>query len=41
MPQTAPALGFKLKQKEPYLLISTSSPWNTIRTVSSGKNRQN
>lgn len=32
--QTAPALGYKLKQKQPYLHISASSPWNTIRSAS-------
>lgn len=32
--QTAPALGYKLKQKQPYLHISASSPWNPIRSAS-------
>lgn len=32
--QTAPALGYKLKQKQPYLHISACSPWNTIRSAS-------
>lgn len=31
--QTAPALGYKLKQKQPYLHISASSPWNPIRSA--------
>lgn len=28
--QTAPALGYKLKQKQPYLHISATSPWKPI-----------
>lgn len=32
--QTAPALGYKLKQKQPYLHISATSPWNPIRSAS-------
>lgn len=32
--QTAPALGYKLKQKHPYLHISASSPWNPIHSAS-------
>lgn len=32
--QTAPALGYKLKQKKQYLHISASSPWNPIRSAS-------
>ena len=32
--QTAPALGYKLKQKKQYLHISASSPWNPICSAS-------
>lgn len=32
--QTAPALSYKLKQKQPYLHIDAGSPWNTIRSAS-------